>query len=121
MIRIHSWDILLPAWNYLVHDTFECSGIREEKERQVLWVSGEKCCEEKRANGKEIRKAPPIFVFTWNNIASWWCRPQRGFMAELYQLLPNIQHAETMSNIGIFCASLIPFTFIAIKTERVYN
>ncbi len=35
MIWKHGWDTLLPAWNCSVHDTTECSGIPEEKERQV--------------------------------------------------------------------------------------
>jgi hypothetical protein len=53
-----------------VHDTTECSGIREEKERQVLRVSREKCCGEKRENGIEIRLCErisqiPLFVFAF--------------------------------------------------------
>jgi hypothetical protein len=44
MIWIHSCGILLPAWDCLVHNTIECSGIPEKKVRQVLRVLKETCC-----------------------------------------------------------------------------
>jgi hypothetical protein len=46
MIWIHSCETLLLDWVYSVRNTFECSGIPVEKERQVLRVLRETCCRE---------------------------------------------------------------------------
>jgi len=44
LIWKHSCEILLPAWDCSVYDTTECSGIPDEKVRQMLRVFREMCC-----------------------------------------------------------------------------